>query len=96
MTSKWLLNVKLETNRYTDKKNYTYTKTDIFHLKIKDGKVSEIRHHSEDIKDDLEKVDVGGLLAVPSFKEMHNHLDKTYLGIGWRSCIPADRPSRGC
>src|SRR5699024_10597544 len=30
-----------------------------------------------------------GMLAVPAFKEMHNHLDKTYLGFGWRSCIPA-------
>ena len=89
MTIKWLLNVKLETNRYTDEQNYTYTKTDLFHLKITDGKITEIKSHKERIEDDFEKLNVDGLLAVPSFKEMHNHLDKTYLGIGWRSCIPA-------
>ena len=27
-------------------------------------------------------------LALPAFKEMHNHLDKTYLGLPWKSCTP--------
>lgn len=89
MSNKWLLNVKLETGRYTDEKNYTHTKTDLFHLQITDGKITEIVPATTTVADDVEKIDVDGLLAIPSFKEMHNHLDKTYLGYEWRSCIPA-------
>ncbi|MGP4105957.1 amidohydrolase [Virgibacillus sp. L01] len=88
MNEKWLLNVKLETDAYTDKDNYSYTNTNTFHLKIKEGKIIEQINSSEPIHDSIEKVDVKGLLAVPTFKEMHNHLDKTYMGLGWRSCIP--------
>lgn len=89
MTSKWLLNVKLEADRYTDESNYTYTKTELFHLKVTNGKIAGIKDATEEIKEDIDTIDVNGMLAVPAFKEMHNHLDKTYLGFGWRSCIPA-------
>jgi len=88
MNEKWLLNVKLETESYTDEDNYSYTRTKIFHLKIKEGKIVAIVDNEEEINDSLEKVNMNKLLAVPSFKEMHNHLDKTYMGLGWSSCIP--------
>lgn len=89
MSEKWLLNVKLETKAYTDEQNYSYTETGIFHLKIKDGKIVDQLDGDTVVEDSLDKIDMKGLLAVPSFKEMHNHLDKTYMGIGWRSCMPA-------
>ncbi|WP_019375815.1 amidohydrolase [Virgibacillus halodenitrificans] len=88
MNEKWLLNVKLETGAYTDEDNYSYTNTKLFHLKIKDGRIAEQVPCEQSIHDNLEKTDMKGLLAVPSFKEMHNHLDKTYMGLGWRSIIP--------
>lgn len=90
MAEKWLLNVTLETGMYTDQDAYTSTQTDLFHLKIQDGKISTIVTHTTPIEDNIETVDMKGLLAVPSFKEMHNHLDKTYKGIGWRSTIPVN------
>ena len=27
-------------------------------------------------------------LALPTFKEMHNHLDKTYMTLDWKACTP--------
>ncbi|MFU1836539.1 deaminase, partial [Enterococcus faecium] len=27
-------------------------------------------------------------LAIPAFQESHNHLDKTYLSLGWRASQP--------
>ncbi|MDT2782169.1 amidohydrolase family protein [Vagococcus fluvialis] len=32
--------------------------------------------------------DMKGLLATPTLKDMHNHLDKTYMTLGWRGTIP--------
>lgn len=29
-----------------------------------------------------------GKLLLPAFKEMHNHLDKTYLSLPWKACVP--------
>lgn len=88
MQSKWLTNVTLEVGMYSDEENYTYTKTDTFHLKVKDGKITRKMKSSESILDEDEQMDMKGLLAVPTFKEMHNHLDKTYYGLDWRSVIP--------
>ncbi|MFD2830795.1 amidohydrolase [Corticicoccus populi] len=90
MTEKWLLNVKLETESYTDNDNYSYTNTDIFHIKIKDGKIKKIVDGNQKIYDSIEKQDFKNLLALPAFKEMHNHLDKTYMGLGWKSVIPVN------
>ena len=32
--------------------------------------------------------DMKGLLATPTLKDMHNHLDKTYMTLGWRGTLP--------
>lgn len=89
MDTKWLLNVKLETGSYTDEDNYTYTTTDEFHLKIENGKITSQIPATKKISDSgVSMIDVKGNLAVPSFKEMHNHLDKTYMGLGWKAPIP--------
>lgn len=88
MTVKWLTNVTLEVGMYTDEDSYTYTETDTFHLKINDGKIIHKIKSTEPITDSAEQVNMNGLLAVPTFKEMHNHLDKTYYGLGWKSVIP--------
>ncbi|MUV36789.1 N-acyl-D-amino-acid deacylase [Lentibacillus sp. JNUCC-1] len=91
MTATWLLNVKLETGSYTDEDNYTYTSTDLFHLKIEDGKIVQQISAKEDLPEHTgETVDAKGNLAVPAFKEMHNHLDKTYMGVGWKAPIPVN------
>ena len=84
----WLTNVKLETgDRQLDNGAYE-TETALFHMKIKDGLILEIRKAGG--TDDLQgkQVDIGGKLAVPPLKEMHNHLDKTYMSLDWKAVIP--------
>ena len=33
-------------------------------------------------------IDMKQKLALPTFKEMHNHLDKTYMTLDWKACTP--------
>lgn len=85
----WLTNARLETGYEFDKDVITGTKTEYFHLLIKDGKIAKIISSKETITDDLPKKDVKQLLVLPSFIEKHCHLDKTLLGDRWRSVTPA-------
>lgn len=88
-TSYWLKNVQLETGYLQDKKGVYTTKTEVFHLKIQDGKIAEKQSHSFEIPHGEKTVDGKRFLAIPTFKEMHNHLDKTYLSLDWKACKPA-------
>ncbi|WNS77529.1 amidohydrolase [Bacillus sp. DTU_2020_1000418_1_SI_GHA_SEK_038] len=87
-TSYWLKNVLLETAYLQDENGVFSTKTELFHLKIQDGKIIEKHNHSFQIPPGEKTIDGKGFLAIPSFKEMHNHLDKTYLSLDWKACIP--------
>ncbi|MGG1674382.1 amidohydrolase [Neobacillus sp. NRS-1170] len=88
-TSYWLKNVRLETGYDQDENGVYETKTELFHLKIHDGKIVEKQKFSFPIPSGEKTVDGKGYLAVPTFKEMHNHLDKTYLSLNWKAPIPA-------
>ncbi|MBS4211544.1 MULTISPECIES: amidohydrolase [Neobacillus] len=85
----WLTNVRLETGYQQDEKGDYETKTSLFHLKIEDGKFVEKKDATFVIPSGEIKIDGKGLLAIPTFKEMHNHLDKTYLSLNWKAPIPA-------
>jgi cytosine/adenosine deaminase-related metal-dependent hydrolase len=87
-TSYWLINVRLETGYIHDEIGAHSTKTGLFHLKIEDGKITEIQGSDSAIPLGDKTVNAKGLLAMPSFKEMHNHLDKTYLSLDWKACTP--------
>jgi len=88
-TSYWLTNVRLETGYVQDEKGFYETKTELFHLKIQSGKIVEKQKQSFSIPSDENTVDGKCCLALPTFKEMHNHLDKTYLSLDWKAPIPA-------
>jgi cytosine/adenosine deaminase-related metal-dependent hydrolase len=88
-TSYWLTNVRLETGYIQNEKEVYETKTELFHLRIQDGKIVEKQQQSFSIPSDENTVDGKGYLALPTFKEMHNHLDKTYLSLDWKAPIPA-------
>ncbi|MBM7585713.1 cytosine/adenosine deaminase-related metal-dependent hydrolase [Bacillus pakistanensis] len=85
---KWLKNVKLEVGNQISEDGLIETKTDFFHLGINEGKLVEQRHYSKNVPEQDEVIDANGLLAIPTFKEMHNHLDKTYLSLDWKACKP--------
>lgn len=88
MSSYWLTNVRLETGYIQDEKGAYSTKTELFHLKINDGIIAEKQPAGYIIPDGDVVLNGKGFLAVPTFKEMHNHLDKTYLSLDWKACKP--------
>lgn len=84
--SQWLKNVRVEIGESLHDNGGIKTETELFHLEISpDGKVQTILPATEELP--CEKAfDLEGKLALPAFKEMHNHLDKTYLSLGWKAC----------
>ncbi|PGY09703.1 amidohydrolase [Bacillus sp. AFS031507] len=88
-TSYWLTNVRLETGYVQDEKGVYETKTELFHLKIQGGKIAEKQKLRYNIPSGEYTMDGKCFLALPTFKEMHNHLDKTYLSLDWKAPIPA-------
>lgn len=58
------------------------TKTDLFTISISDGEISAIEKNQPN---DANAIDMQGLLMLPSFKDMHIHLDKTYFGGPWKA-----------
>ncbi|WP_075619054.1 amidohydrolase [Paenisporosarcina indica] len=85
---KWLSNVKLETGEKLLENGTVETETAIFHLKIENGKIVEQLDVKEPIPAGQEVINMKQKLALPTFKEMHNHLDKTYMTLDWKACTP--------
>ncbi len=86
--STWLRNVRLEIGETTYGDGSIQTKTDLFHIQVaQEGVIQTIIPATENVLD-ADAVDMEGKLALPAFKDMHNHLDKTYLSLGWKACRP--------
>ncbi|WP_391207028.1 amidohydrolase [Psychrobacillus sp. L4] len=85
---KWLSNVRLETGERLLGNGTVETETALFHLKVEEGKIVDQLAANEAIPDGIEVIDMHGKLALPTFKEMHNHLDKTYMTLDWKACTP--------
>lgn len=82
-----LKNVRLETGYLVDQSFVTATETKIVDVLIEDGKFIEIAPNIE--ASDAVVVDAKNQLLVPSFKEMHTHIDKTYFSGEWKAPTPA-------
>lgn len=83
--SYWLKNVRIEVG-FEQEDNRLKTLTEMVHLKVVDGKIASLS--KEQPKDNLPEKDAKGLLLLPSLKEMHIHIDKTYYGGPWKACTP--------
>lgn len=82
-----LKNVRLETGYLYEQSFVTATETRVFDVLIENGEFMEI---SPTIKAaNATVVDAKKQLLVPSFKEMHTHIDKTYFGGEWKAPTPA-------
>ncbi|MGE7879465.1 amidohydrolase [Peribacillus muralis] len=89
MKAYWLTNVTLDSGYVHEGGRLEGTETALYDIRIKDGVIEELQvAQSMPLKTDLPVQDAKRLLALPPFKEMHNHLDKTYLGLPWKSCTP--------
>ncbi|UVI33078.1 amidohydrolase [Paenibacillus spongiae] len=85
MSNSWLTNVRLEKGYIYEDGAVSGTMTDIYHIRIQDGVIAEIIPADQALTDDLVKVDAKRLLMLPSFKEMHIHIDKTYYSGPWKA-----------
>ncbi len=41
-------------------------------------------------EEDIVTFDAKNLLMLPTFKEMHIHIDKTYYSGPWKACMPTE------
>jgi cytosine/adenosine deaminase-related metal-dependent hydrolase len=86
MTTFWLTNVRLEKGFKYDNDRIAGTETEICHLKIEDGKIVEITNVYPHIEE--KQVEACHQLLLPSLRDMHIHIDKTYYGGPWKACTP--------
>lgn len=77
-----LKNVLLETGFDYEDEEIIHTKTQLFCVTIRDGKITNIAPNEPN---DSNAVDAKGLLMLPAFKDMHIHLDKTFYGGEWQA-----------
>jgi len=82
-----LKNVRLEEAFEQENERIVATRTAIYDVLIVDGYVQQIDKNIV-VDGDVEIVDAQKQLLVPSFREMHIHIDKTYFGGGWQAPRP--------
>ncbi|WP_066299952.1 amidohydrolase family protein [Bacillus sp. FJAT-29937] len=86
MITHWITNVRLEKCFVYENDRIAGTETEICHLKIENGKITEI---TDTLPDSSEvQFDANKYLLLPSLKDMHTHIDKTYYGGPWKACTP--------
>lgn len=88
-SSYWLTNVCLETGYQYENGKVIGTETDIFHILIENSKIAEIVSSNTQLDNDFVRYDARKLLMLPTFKEMHIHIDKTYFGGPWKAVKPS-------
>ncbi|QEC44699.1 amidohydrolase family protein [Pseudobacter ginsenosidimutans] len=85
-----LKNVKLETGFEYEEGEVIATKTELFLIKIADGKIAAILPNDPKAK----AIDAKGMLMLPAFRDMHIHLDKTFYGGPWKARQKKNRSVR--
>ncbi|QEN85182.1 amidohydrolase family protein [Labrys sp. KNU-23] len=92
----YLLNVRLETGFVEEKKAWldapviTHTNTELKTLRIAGGKIAEILGAKPVIPPGTAAYDAQGQLMLPTFRDMHTHLDKTFYGGPWEATLPRE------
>ncbi len=83
-----LKNVRLETGYDFDADGVSGTKTAVFDVRIAHGKIAAVTPAGRPHAGPAKGHDMGGLLMLPAFRDMHIHLDKTFYGDPWRAPRP--------
>ena len=90
----YLTNVRLETGFVEEKKAWldetviTHTSTALKTLRIADGRIAEILDATSVVPPGVAAYDAQGQLMLPTFRDMHIHLDKSFYGGPWEATIP--------
>ena len=92
----YLANVRLETGFIEEEKDWldnpviTHTATELNTLRIADGKIAEILDAESPVPPGEAAYDAQGQLMLPTFRDMHTHLDKTFYGGPWQATLPTE------
>ena len=84
-SSYMLLNVRLESGYMYENGEVVATESVLRNLQIEKGKITKILDTKTPYKKGIDCYDAKGMLLLPSFRDMHIHLDKTYYGGPWRA-----------
>lgn len=85
-------NARLETGfRYEDDE-VVGTNTELFTITVANGVIESIVKNASN---DANAIDAKGKLALPAFRDMHIHLDKTFYGGPWQSTRPRNNGVKG-
>ncbi|WP_296737536.1 amidohydrolase [Mesorhizobium sp.] len=90
----YLTNVRLETGFVEEKRAWldspviTHTRTALKTLRIADGRIAEVLDATSVVPPGAAAYDAQGQLMLPTFRDMHIHLDKTFYGGPWEATLP--------
>ncbi|MFF2174883.1 amidohydrolase family protein [Lysinibacillus sp. NPDC058147] len=87
MSKLLLKNVRLEEAFEHEEQHIVATRTAIYDVLIEDGHVKQVEKNIV-VGGDVAVLDAQKQLLVPSFREMHIHIDKTYFGGEWQAPRP--------
>ncbi|WP_307474971.1 amidohydrolase [Cytobacillus purgationiresistens] len=86
----WLTNVRLEVSYNYQNGSVAGTDTKGFHIRMEAGKINKIMSADQQLVTEEPMLDAKEYLMLPSFRDMHIHIDKTYYGGPWKApTIPA-------
>jgi cytosine/adenosine deaminase-related metal-dependent hydrolase len=77
-----------ETKVWLDTPVVTRTNTELRTLRIDNGKIVELLDAKSTIPGGSATYDAQGQLLLPTFRDMHIHLDKTFYGGPWLATLP--------
>lgn len=80
-----LINVRLENGYQYENGQVVATETVLRNIQIDNGIITKIQKTELPYSKDIDLFDAKGMLLLPSFREMHIHLDKTYYGGPWKA-----------
>ena len=86
-----LADVRLEEGFEKDGDIIVATRTALYTLEIKDGRIAALHGAGSPLPAGLPTYQANGQLALPTMRDMHIHLDKTFYGGPWQ----APRPRQG-
>ncbi|MXN48931.1 amidohydrolase family protein [Shinella kummerowiae] len=83
-----LADVRLEDGFEKDGDVVVATRTALYTLEIRDGKIAALHAAGATLPVDLPTYQANGQLALPTMRDMHIHLDKTFYGGPWQAPLP--------
>ncbi|KOF20230.1 deaminase [Ensifer adhaerens] len=86
-----LTGVRLEEGFEYDGETVIATRTALYSLEIKDGKIAALHPENSTLPGGVPRYQAHGQLLLPAMRDMHIHLDKTFYGGPWQ----APRPRQG-